>query len=308
MYICEIDKREFKGLHQLSRHVRSKYGMSMKEYYDLYMRQPGEGICPNCSSETPYDTCSYRKFCDMKCSSVFNGNKRKGRIVSVETRRKLSESNRARDPVWKEKRRKTVEDRYGMSYEEHKRILWNERFSKMTPEQVKEHYDKTVLAQGSGEARYKFKKYVLDGAEVNVQGYEPQVLDVLKKILEENQIYVGRCREKMFRYIADDGKEHRYFPDIFVDCLKLVIEVKSPYTLSTEGTDIIHKMASARNAGYNTILCVWEPKQLEMCEKDLIETISSQAWCDTGRFNDYPFIGVGYKQMITEVLGTPCGL
>lgn len=49
-------------------------------------------------------------------------------------------------------------------------------------------------------------------------------------------------------------------------------------------------------------------KNSEMCEKDLIETISSQALLShEGRFNDYPFIGVGNKSMISEVLGTPSG-
>jgi hypothetical protein len=48
---------------------------------------------------------------------------------------------------------------------------------------------------------------------------------------------------------------------------------------------------------------VKEPKESEMCKNSLIETISSQDLAQQVRFNDYPFIGVGYKQMITEVLG-----
>jgi hypothetical protein len=269
---------------------------------------PGDGFCLNCGKETYFDKSKYRRFCDVGCSSKFNGRLLVGRKVPEETRQKLSSSNKKRDPSWLDKRRKTVEERYGMTYEEHKRAIWNKRFSLMSSDQIKEHYDKTVLAQGTGRARYKFKEYLLNGDVVNVQGYEHFVLDALKKILREEQIYVGRSKEKMFRYVAEDGKERRYFPDIFIDELRLVIEVKSPYTLTTEGLNIVHKMSSARKAGWNTILCIWEPKQMEMCEKDLIETISSQAWSDTGRFNDYPFIGVGYKQAITEVLGTHSGL
>lgn len=308
MFICLIDSKEFMSKAAFWRHIRNKHGLVPKEYHDNYMKGPGDGVCLHCHQETYFDASSYRRFCGVKCSSAFNGFARRGREIPQETRDKLSRANRERDPEWLCRRRKTVEERYGMTYEEHKRLIWNERFSKMTPEQVKEHYDKTVLAQGTGRARYKFKEYHLNGKTVNVQGYEPQVLDVLKKIIPEEQIYVGRSKEKMFRYVSEDGKEHRYFPDIIIDELKLVVEIKSPYTLSTEGRNIIQKMDSAKEAGWNTILCVWEPKQMEMCEKDLIETISSQAWSDTGRFNDYPFIGVGYKQAITEVLGTRCGL
>ena len=62
-------------------------------------------------------------------------------------------------------------------------------------------------------------------------------------------------------------------------------------------------MEASKNAGYIPFLVVWEPKESEMCKNSLIETISSQDLSQKVRFNDYPFIGVGYKQMITEVLG-----
>ena len=170
MYICKLDEKEFETSTGLWWYIKREFGMTTKEYYDKFLKNPGDGICLCCGKNTYFEKSKYRKFCDIKCSSGFNRRSLIGREVSGETREKLSSANRKRDPSWKEKRRKTVEERYGMTYEEHKRILWEKRFSVMTPEQIKEHYDKTVLAQGSGRARYKFKEYILNGKPVNLQG------------------------------------------------------------------------------------------------------------------------------------------
>lgn len=65
------------------------------------------------------------------------------------------------------------------------------------------------------------------------------------------------------------------------------------------------KMKYSYDQGYKPILVIWEKslEKVEMCKKSLIETISSQAWNCPGRFRDYPFIGVGHKQTVFEVLG-----
>jgi hypothetical protein len=194
-----------------------------------------------------------------------------------------------------------------MSYIEHKRDVFVKRLNKMTQSERDAFYEKAVLSQDSGKRSLTYKKYILNGCEVNVQGYEPLILDILKKYYDESSIIVGRSRDRMFKYTDTDGSLRRYFADIFID--NLVFEIKSTFTLQCHGMTTYHKMKAVRDAGKIPILIViQDPKQMADVEKDLIETISSQAWTDPGRFNDYPFIGVGYKQMITEVLEIPCGL
>lgn len=52
-------------------HLRSKHKMTTKEYYDLYIKQENEGICPVCGKETTYYnfTKGYNKHCSTVCSS-----------------------------------------------------------------------------------------------------------------------------------------------------------------------------------------------------------------------------------------------
>ena len=56
----------------ISGHVRNFHKMSSKNYYDKYLKQPGEGICPTCGKPTSYInfTIGYRKHCSTKCSSL----------------------------------------------------------------------------------------------------------------------------------------------------------------------------------------------------------------------------------------------
>ena len=58
--------------HNVSGHVRNFHKMSTKEYYDKYLKQPGEGICPTCGKPTSYInfTIGYHKHCCVRCSSL----------------------------------------------------------------------------------------------------------------------------------------------------------------------------------------------------------------------------------------------
>ena len=145
---------------------------------------------------------------------------------------------------------------------------------------------------------YGNKKYVLNNEIVTLQGYEPQVLDVLKTVIDESNISAGRCC--MLHYIKD-GERKRYFPDIIIE--NILIEVKSFYTLKLHAETTLLKMQCSKDAGYIPLLVLWNPADKEMCKNSLIETISSQDLTQQVRFNDYPFIGVGNKLKIAEALG-----
>ena len=109
---------------------------------------------------------------------------------------------------------------------------------------------------------------------------------------------------RSIRYLDEKNSQRRYFPDIYLP-ENVIVEVKCPYTLLNNLENTLIKMKCSFDQGYKPILVVWEKKldKVEMCKKSLIETISSQAWNCPGRFRDYPFIGVGHKQTMLEVLG-----
>ena len=74
--------------------------------------------------------------------------------------------------------------------------------------------------------------------EVIIMGYEPQAImyllaqkedPLLGRTIEEDEIRVGKEVPRI-RYHTDDGKEHIYFPDLFIKDTKIIIEIKSDYT------------------------------------------------------------------------------
>ena len=67
--ICKICGKELssKGL---GSHLTT-HKISAKDYYDKYLKQPNEGICPVCGKETPFLKISrgYQKCCSQSCGS-----------------------------------------------------------------------------------------------------------------------------------------------------------------------------------------------------------------------------------------------
>lgn len=112
-YKCAICECVFKNATALIAHTCIKHKLNSKEYYDKYLRKPGEGICPICGKSTRYTRLStgYKKFCSIKCSrqseEVLN-NIRKGMknsehwqqvLKSEEYRKSLSEGHKNSDYV-----------------------------------------------------------------------------------------------------------------------------------------------------------------------------------------------------------------
>ena len=66
--ICQICGKELSGK-GLGSHLMT-HKISTKEYYDKYLKQSNEGICPVCGKETPFLKISrgYQRHCSQKCS------------------------------------------------------------------------------------------------------------------------------------------------------------------------------------------------------------------------------------------------
>lgn len=63
---CEICEKEYKIL---GSHVQT-HNISIKDYYDTYIKQPGEGICPVCGKETKFFSLNkgYQRHCNNICA------------------------------------------------------------------------------------------------------------------------------------------------------------------------------------------------------------------------------------------------
>jgi hypothetical protein len=112
--------------------------------------------------------------------------------------------------------------------------------------------------------------------ELTVMGYEPQAISflleqeqdkVLYRKIEEDDILVGK-EVPRFRYETDDGKEHIYFPDIFIRNSKVIIEVKSIYTFHYHVRINYLKFKKVVEEGYTLRLIMFMDYKMNM--KDII--------------------------------------
>jgi len=124
-----------------------------------------------------------------------------------------------------------------------------ERYGVRNVSQVYEYHEK------KSKSRFKYKDYTMpSGKVVRVQGYEDRALDELLLTHCEEEIAVHGDSVPVIKYTGLDGKEHTYFPDIFIPTKNLIIEVKSTYTFDGQTewyeTNLLKEQAT-KDAGYN---------------------------------------------------------
>ena len=109
---------------------------------------------------------------------------------------------------------------------------------------------------------YKLKDYTFpSGNQIKYQGYEHYALDELIQsgILEE-EILNGCKNVPEVWYDDEQGKEHRYYVDIFIPSKNICIEVKSTYTITLNNEIIKIKQQALKEAGYECEIWVYNGK------------------------------------------------
>ena len=107
-------------------------------------------------------------------------------------------------------------------------------------------------------AGYKWKEYILPSDKIiKYQGYENKLLDELLLEYHEDEILTSRADMPEFWYKGNDGKNHRYFPDVYIPKTNTIYEVKSEWTLNANFETNILKFNSIRNAGYNLKIIIY---------------------------------------------------
>ena len=113
--ICEICGNKFKSQLAISCHIANKHHVNLKDYYDEYIKQDGEGICKTCGKPTKFDKMSkgYRRFCCYSCATKNNETQEKMKATNVQ---KYSVPNVFMADEVKEKMKQTCLERYGVEY------------------------------------------------------------------------------------------------------------------------------------------------------------------------------------------------
>ena len=111
----------------------------------------------------------------------------------------------------------------------------------------------TILAKNR---KYRSYPYTMpSGNTVQVQGYERYALDWVLQRYDESDLRVTKGDVPRFNYVLD-GRPHYYFPDIYVVSTKLVVEVKSNYTLQLHPKTVRAKMLAVLQAGFKHMIIV----------------------------------------------------
>lgn len=182
--------------------------------------------------------------------------KRKHNIVKTEdgVMKKYGVKNISQTELWREKVQATNLERRGVNWNTQseklidackKSILSN--IEDITNRRLATYARKSFEKYGTRHPRqnakifakshgnwFKKKDYMLpSGNIIKVQGYEPQVLNELFKKYLESDILISDVdiENKIGKIFYEyDGKQHRYYPDIFLIPENKIIEVKSIYT------------------------------------------------------------------------------
>jgi hypothetical protein len=94
---------------------------------------------------------------------------------------------------------------------------------------------------------FKFKDYILpSGKIIKYQGYENWALDeLLKEGFEEDDIKNSLKDVPEIWYKDNDGREHRYYTDIYIESINKCIEVKSTWTYTADEERVLRKHEAA---------------------------------------------------------------
>lgn len=117
-----------------------------------------------------------------------------------------------------------------------------------------------IRAKASKKA-YKLKEYILpSGKIITCQGYETYALDILLKEFDEEAIVTETTFIPRINYQLN-GKNHYYFPDIFLPLENKIIEVKSTWTYKTNLEKNLLKKEATKKLGYNFEFWIFDSKK-----------------------------------------------
>lgn len=106
------------------------------------------------------------------------------------------------------------------------------------------------------------KEYVLPSETIiKVRGFEDIAIDYLLTIFDETEMeFVSKNMPEVW-YFFDDGKYHRYFPDIYIKSYNLIVEVKSDFTyrMDIRKNDVKRKAVEA--LGYKFKMLMFDAKK-----------------------------------------------
>lgn len=199
-----------------------------------------DNSCKECGKPTNFNNLDnfdrgYFSFCSASCSAINKNTQHKLKKTSLE---KYGVEHHLSSPSSKAKKIATNIEKYGVEH----------------CQQNKDIHDKTMKSQ------FRKKTFVLpSGAEVQLMGYEPQVVEwLLQNFCCEDDLNFSHIPTIRYSF---DGKNRWYFPDLYVPKENLIIEVKSDWTYNIETEKTKAKAIGTKDAGFTHALIIWDKKE-----------------------------------------------
>ena len=248
---------------------------------------PSCPICGNYIIDYIPEKGSYPEGCTKKCRQILGGKKVSNNLVSkkqsewdlITSKRKKTNLEKYGDENYTniEKNKKTKLEKYGDENYNNRKLseetcVKNNGYSHW----FKSKEGKEFIISNNKNRNYtmsldthikwckscKTKKIFKfpSGKEVLVQGYEPQVIQLLLEKYQESQIIVEHNTKPKIKY-EFDNKIKNYFCDIYIPDENLIIEVKSTYTFELHYEKNIAKKNKCLELGYNFLFYIIDGKK-----------------------------------------------
>lgn len=175
--------------------------------------------------------------------------------------------------------REKTKEKLGVEYAWQDKKILEKTYKWLTTEKDEEKINKVIEKQkATKREKYgdlmvptaKYKDYVFpSGRTVKFQGFEDLAINWLLKTHDEDDIVIGRkeihdCIGQIF-YIGLDGREHEYFPDIYVKSENKLIDAKCQFTYDAHKDVNELKRRACLEKGFKFEFMIMNRRKLDEC-------------------------------------------
>lgn len=245
MFVCNFCNNEYISYRSFWNHIKI-HNISIKDYYDKFIKKPNEGIC-HCGNITKYYSWGYNTYCSISCAGKIN---QLGKKASNKSKIKVSNT-------LKEKYKNGWKPFEGKTHSE-------ETKEKMSSAHVDLYVERKFLQLKNTKCCTKHGFYWSEKNQKDIHyrsSYELKAYNILEK---NNDVVKYEIEVFKIPYV-DKNKQKRYtVPDLLVfykDNSKMIIEVKSDYYLSRTDMnkiDAVKKFSKDNNLKFS----LWTEKIL----------------------------------------------
>lgn len=230
--ICKICGEECRSIRHLSAHIQIKEQMKLKDYYDKFIKNTEDGICPCCGKNTEFLslTHGYNKHCSKECLAKTRGekNSKRMKIYFSNKENRKQQSNKIKKSKNHKKACSSIEFKNKMSVIRTDAYQDKDYAEKMNKASHNENWKKSVTSKEFREHASKINtKRILNGEVFKLYKYNNEWFNSKPEhafyiYLKDHKIKFEHEKDKLPYYF--ENIKHYYIPDFKV--FNTYVEIK----------------------------------------------------------------------------------